>query len=265
MGRTALGVLDIGGRRNIVALGRYFGSQSLVNRAQALHTAFEGWSDAVLAALRRISVVRKNLTASGNSAALTRRFSRAKRYKRLDSRIEHSVVELEAIAEEELVYTDEIPELKRRLRAEELEESRGTKESALLDVSDTAPGMELIRLTNRDQLRDQFRDHAESGRMIEGALDAYFSSGADSSRQALASCRSALELLVRQITGQPDWRTGLDLLAEGSRKKLVSQTYAYLSGYGSHPGGRPTKKDVAYGIRLTIACGLWLLEPSAGH
>ena len=68
------------------------------------------------------------------------------------------------------------------------------------------------------------------------------------------------ELLVIEITGESNWRNGLVSIAEGSRKKLVSQTYGFLSGHGSHPGGNTTRKDAALGIRMAIATCLWLLE-----
>ena len=264
-GQLVLRLFDVNGRRSIVALGRYLGSQGLANRAQTLFNAIGDWHSETLSLLRTISVVRNDLTLRGNTATLTRRFARAKKYKRLDTRIEHAVAELEAITEEELVYNDEIPELKARRRREAIEERQQVKEQRLLDLSNVAPGLELIKLTNREQLRSQFASHHEVARMVEGALDAYSSTGADANRQALASCRSALELLVRETTGQTDWRTGLGQLAEGARKKLVSQTYAFLSGYGSHPGGTPTRKDAAYGIRLTIASCFWLMEPIQGN
>jgi hypothetical protein len=97
--------------------------------------------------------------------------------------------------------------------------------------------------------------------MLEGALDAYSLGGKDANRQSLASCRSALELLVIEITGEANWRYGLARIVEGGRKKLVSETYAFLSSHGSHPGGNTSRKDAALGIRMGIATCLWLLEP----
>lgn len=89
--------------------------------------------------------------------------------------------------------------------------------------------------------------------MLEGALDAYSFGGKEASREALASCRSALELLVIETTGGTNWRQGLATVAQGSRKKLVSDTYGFLSGYGSHAGGATTRNDATFGIRMTIA------------
>ena len=90
-------------------------------------------------------------------------------------------------------------------------------------------------------MRPCWRGHPEVARIIEGALDSYSFSGADANRQALASCRSALELLAKEITREDEWRVGLRKLAEGTREKLVGDAHGFLSGYGSHPGGRPTK------------------------
>jgi hypothetical protein len=96
--------------------------------------------------------------------------------------------------------------------------------------------------------------------MLEGALDTYSLGGKDANRQSLASCRSALELLVIEITGESNWRLGLARIVEGARKKLVSNTYGFLSGHGSHPGGTTSRRDAALGIRMTIAACLWLVE-----
>jgi hypothetical protein len=41
---------------------------------------------------------------------------------------------------------------------------------------------------------------------------------------------------------------------------MISDLYAFLSGYGSHPGGTPKKHDTELGIRQTIAVTLWLIS-----
>ncbi len=133
-----------------------------------------------------------------------------------------------------------------------------------MDVSTLALEADFVKLKSREELRQQLVGHPKVTNMIEGAIDAYSSKGADANRQSLASCRSALELLVKEVTGESQWREGLAHLVEGSRKKLISSTYGFLSGYGSHPGGNPIRKDVAYGIRMTIACCIWLLEHRQG-
>jgi len=180
----------------------------------------------------------------------------------LDTRIAHAVGELEAIAEEELVYNDDIPEFLKARRVRTLEERRRAREAKLLDLSSAMPGMESIELENREQLRTHFRGHDEIARMIEGALDASGSSGTDADRQALAWCRSAIEQAIFEATGERNFRAGLAKLATGTRRRTIGDTYGFLSGYGSHPGGKPTKKDVSYGIRMTIASCSWILENS---
>ena len=224
--------------------------------------SFEQSYQASLDRLRTISIARRNLTGHGNSGALAKRLARTRKFKRLDTQIAHAVGELEAIVEEELVYNDDIPEFIKARRVRVLEERRRAKEAMLLDLSSGIPGMESIKQENREQLRTHFRGHDEVARMIEGALDAYASSGADSDRQALASCRSAVEQAIFETTGERNFRVGLAKLATGSRQRIIGNTYGFLSGYGSHPGGKPTKKDVGYGIRMTIASCSWILEDS---
>ena len=262
---AGIGLADIvfdlrGYKRLVVAAGKYLAWSGLVNRSHALSTTFEQWCNETISKIRTISFARRNITPRGNSAALVTCLAKARMYKRLDTQISRAVGVLRAVAEDELVFNEDIHELITRRRQELIEERKRAKEEKLLDLSDVAPGIDLVKPVNREQLRAQFSNHIEVARMIEGALDAYSSHGADANRQALSSCRSALELLVRDLTGENEWRIGLFKIAEGTRRKVISDTYGFLSGYGSHPGGVPTKKDVAYGIRVSLASCLWLVE-----
>ncbi len=253
-------VFDLSGyKRGAAAAGRLLAWGNLAARSRNLSASFDQWYQEVLGLLRRVSIVRKNLTPRGNSAELVRRVATARSFKRLDTQIAKAVGALEAVAAEDLVYDHKISDLMASQQRERMDARRRAREAQLLDLTDLAPGMEIVRLANREQLRSRFTRHPDAGRMIEGALDAYNSAGSDANRQALASCRSALELLVLEKTGDREWRAGLASVASGSRKRLVSDTYAFLSGYGSHPGGEPTKRDVAYGIRMTLASCLWLM------
>ena len=262
--RLGVGVFDLtvglkGRKRLATALGKTWLRGNLVQRYSSLSKNFNQWYTETVAALRRISVARKNLARGGNSSVLVKRLAGAKTYRRLDTQIAKAVGNLEAIESEDLVYNDEIGEFRLQRSKEAFEERRRAKEEQLLDLRNVAPELGSVKLENRDELRSQLAGHLEVARMIEGALDTFSTTGADASRQALASCRSAIELLVIEITGEPEWRTGLSRLAEGTRKKLVAGTYGFLSGYGSHPGGVPTRRDAEYGIRMTIASCVWLM------
>jgi hypothetical protein len=262
--RLGIGVFDLavgltGRKRLAAAVGKAWLRGNLGQRYLSLTRSFDQWYTGAVEELRRISVARKNLARGGNSSAVVKRFAIAKANRRLDTQIAKAVGILEAIAEEDLVYNDEIAEVLTQRRKAAIEERRRANEERLLDLGKLAPELGFVRFENRDQLRTQLAGHLEVARMVEGALDALSSTGADTNRQALASCRSALELLVIEITGDHEWRIGLNKLAEGTRKKLVTNTYAFLSGYGSHPGGAPTTRDVEYGVRMTVASCLWLL------
>jgi hypothetical protein len=262
--RLGVGVFDLavglkGRKRLATALGKTWLRGNLVQRYSSMAETFDQWYTETVAALRKISIARKNLARGSNSSVLVTRLARAKTYRRLDTQIAKAVGTLEAVMSEGLVYNDEIDELRFQRRKEAQEGRRRVREEQLLDLRDVAPEPRSVKLENRDELRTELAGHPEVARMIEGALDTISTTGADANRQALASCRSATELLVIEITGEPEWRSGLSKLAEGTRKKLVAGTYAFLSGYGSHPGGVPTKRDAEYGIRMTIASCLWLL------
>ncbi|HEX9341648.1 MAG TPA: hypothetical protein VF992_10850 [Thermoplasmata archaeon] len=262
--QLGVGVFDLavglrGRKRLAAALGKTWLRGNLVQRYSSLTKNFDQWYTETVATLRRISVARKNLAHGGNSSALVKRLATAKTYRRLDTQIAKAVGTLEAIASEDLVYNDEIDELRFQRKKEAFEELRRGREEQLLDLRKVAPELGSVKLENRQELRTQLAGHPEVARMIEGALDTLSTTGADANRQALASCRSAIELLLIEMTGETEWRTGLNELAAGTRKKLVAGTYAFLSGYGSHPGGVTTKRDAEYGIRMTIASCLWLL------
>ena len=260
IGRRILGALNVERAQDLAALGHFVTAEGMVSRQNQLAESFEGWFQQALSRLRTISQARKNLTPSGISHSLAKRLARSRQYKRLDTQIAHAVGELEATAEEDLVYNDEIPKLLDERRKQAVEERRRAKEAQLLDLSDALPGMETVRLGNREQLRAHFGKHPEVAQMVEGALDAYASSGADASRQALASSRSAIEQAIAEATGERSFRAGLVKVASGTRRKVIGNTYDFLSGFGSHAGGRPTKKDAAYGIRMAIAGCSWILE-----
>ncbi len=262
--RLGVGVFDLavglkGRKRLATALGKTWLRGNLGQRYSSMTKNFDQWYTETVAALRRISFARKNLARGANSSVLVKRLAKAKTYRRLDTQIAKAVGTLEAIVAEDLVYNDEIGELRLQRSQEAFEERRRAKEEQLLDVRNVAPELGSVKLETRDELRTQLACHPEVARMIEGALDTLSTTGADADRQALASCRSAIELLVIEITGEHEWRNGLSKLAEGTRKKLVAGTYAFLSGYGSHPGGFPTRRDAEYGIRMTVASCLWLL------
>ncbi len=248
-GNAILGLFGVEGRRGLVAFGRYLGSSGLTTRTSALRSAFLQWHSEVLEKLRGVSTIRSKTSIKENSSVLARRFAKTKTYRRLDTQVARAVGELESILEEELVYNPEIPKI---LRTRE--------DKRLLDLSHLRLTERAWTLIDREQVTDALAAHPRVCKMLEGAMDAYSLGGRDADRQSLASCRSALELLVTEITGETNWRRGLEKLVEGSRKKLVSDTYGFLSGHGSHPWSTTTRRDAALGIRTTIAACLWLVE-----
>lgn len=258
--RSLLALFGVPRQRALVSLGKFQYGRNLQARYANLDRTFSQWFEDALSVLRGISIARRNLTTRGNSAVLSQRFSRAKRKARLDSRITASVGELETILEEDLVFNEDIKELLQNRRREALEERHKAREQQLLDIPAVPPGLDSLRFTNREQLREAFGPHKDAATFLEGAIDAHFSGGADAYGQALSSCRKGLELVVCEISSRPEWRSGLSRIAEGSRKKMVSDLYGFLSGYGSHSGGGPKKHDSELGIRQTIAITLWLIS-----
>ena len=182
-GRAILGLFGVEGRRGIVTFGRYLGSSGLTTRSSAVRSAFLQWHSEVLEKLRRISVIRSRKNLIENSSVLTRRFTRTKAYRRLDTQIARAVGELESILEDDLVYNEEIPKI-----------LRTRDDSRLLDLSKLSLPRRAWVLTDREHLTRALTAHPKVSQMLEGALDAYSLGGKDANRQSLSSCRSALEL-----------------------------------------------------------------------
>src|SRR6266508_1403363 len=72
MGRTVLRLLDVGGRRDLVSLGRLLGAQGLATRWNAGIQSFEQWYQGSLERLRTISIAKPSLTTHRNSGALAK-------------------------------------------------------------------------------------------------------------------------------------------------------------------------------------------------
>lgn len=71
---------------------------------------FERWERNVLSFLQQVSYPATGLTAPGNSHRLIQRIRRANRYKKLETRIQHIIVELQYMQKEGLVYNSSLPQ-----------------------------------------------------------------------------------------------------------------------------------------------------------
>lgn len=88
---------------------------------------------------------------------------------------------------------------------------------------------------------------------ILGAIERLEHGGFDANRQCLASCRNALENLVKEISGENNWQKGLKkIVTSKTRRETIKVTHQFLSAYGAH--GKDTKhEDAKSGVYQTIS------------
>ena len=87
---------------------------------------------------------------------------------------------------------------------------------------------------------------------LRGAYERYLEGGTDAYRQAIDSCRNALENFFKKITGNEKWKEGLnEVIPSKTLIKLIREIYSYLSGYGTHSPKKRRKEDALLAIRLT--------------
>ena len=80
---------------------------------QAIMTKYHeflcGWEGDVLSFLKQVSISTPILTTPGNSAKLTQRVRQADKYRRLETRVQHIIGELESMSKQDLVYNSNLP------------------------------------------------------------------------------------------------------------------------------------------------------------
>ncbi len=82
---------------------------------QTILQKYEGfvarWEDEVLNFLKQVSYPVPGIKAPGNSGSLTRRITRATRYKKLKTRLQHMILELQTMSKEGLAYNSSLPQV----------------------------------------------------------------------------------------------------------------------------------------------------------
>lgn len=243
---------DLSGyKRKATRVGKVIAQDNIVRRQKELEREYENWVLEVKTNLGKMSEVRKGLTKAGNSAYLARRFRKSQQYVRLTTQLAHGVMFLENLSERRVVWNEDIPEVlpepaKRRKKAE-----REKKAQRLIGP---------VGVDN-ELLESLLTRHPSELEAIQGAIAAYSAGTPDSGRQALNSCRNAIENLVIRLSGEANWALGLrKIIPSETRRKTIRQVYSYLSAYGTHGTANPSRTDVELGIRMTVAALQSILE-----
>ena len=242
---------DLSGyKRAVGRIGKGMAYSSVASKDTEVRAGYDAWEGTVRSTLRGISIVHNEVPRSPNSNVLVRRFDVSQRYARLDSRLEHGVRHLEGLAEKRLVRNEDLPALK-----------PPPVRKAVRPAVPEGPPLNPILVEGPQVLRllEPFPSEQQA---IEGALGVYQAKTPDYGRQALNSCRNAIENLTKLLSGEGDWNVGLTKVLTGdAERQIVRKAHVFLSAYGTHGKAGPDLSTIEMGISLTfVALRLLLIR-----
>jgi len=205
------------------------------------------------AKISQMSVNTKNLTISGNSHGLIRKFNRVRRIKDPILFFDNLMAVLEEIKRLDLIWNRDIS--KELTRRKELVEREKQERAKLRGTSGKITRIaRTIDLFNRLSIAEQLRKYPSVQNSILGALDRLQTNDPDAERHCITSCRAAIESLCIEIGKNRDWKKALNsIFPSETDRRQVKGVWNYLSGKGAHGGHKPTKKEAEYCLQITIA------------
>lgn len=210
--------------------------------------------------LSTVSVAKTSLTIHGNSAQLTGRLALNRSGEKPATRLGKAVRFLETLDGQTLVFNGDIPELLKLRQIAKAEDKKAKAQLRLMDLPALGPGFDHQKFPHRAALHARFAEYPAERQMVEGAMDAFVGDGPDRFRQALGSCRVALESMAKRITGHERWLNEIGKIGSDAARKIFRDLYDLLSSMGSHAGRSPTKHDAEFGIQQTLSCLIWLIN-----
>ncbi|HWG92292.1 MAG TPA: hypothetical protein VNZ52_15695 [Candidatus Thermoplasmatota archaeon] len=258
LGRLAARELGIGSVGQTLS-GILFDAE-LKKRGADIEARYRFFYNSVHEQLARTSVAKPTLRLGGNSAELVRRLARANDAVKLLTRVQRVNRFLERLAQEPLVHNGDIPALLKQRQIQRLQEERERKELRYIDLTDLPPGFVSIRFPNREALLSRLNEFPAVRETMEGAIHAASGDAPDGRQQALGSCRRALEVLGRELTGKGDWREVVLRVADEDVGALLKKLYSLLSAKGAHGGKRASEADVEFGTQQTFGALFWMIQ-----
>jgi len=214
----------------IKEIGNKMAKNVLAYQSKAAKTdvsfAADRWLNSITTFLNHISIVTFNVTEKGNSKNIIRKFNHAKKGVKAETKINRGLKALNELLTYDLVYNHDLKNIigERKLRSIQVKE--------------------LKKLLN---------NHPSVLESVLGAIERIEKGGFDANRQCLSSCRNAIENLVKEISGENDWRKGLKIIVQSkTRQNTVKNTHRFLSAYGVH-GREVNKEDAKSGLDQTMA------------
>lgn len=251
----------LGRSRFAKKVGRLAGHTLLDAGEKRFQAEVDAWSQRVVFRLEGVSVVRRNLTTSGNSSQVVGKFLATRQAAKPETRVRRGIDCLQRLAASQLVYNTEIPELLKLRQKEALDERRRQAELRMLDLPGS-PGIDALRFPHRAALLDYLQAFPEERVMIIGAMDAIVGDSPERIRHSAASARSALESAAARATGEPSWHSALPLIraaAPDEVGKLFVNTHRLLSSL-THPGRRGSEALAELAVKNTLNLLVWLIQ-----
>jgi hypothetical protein len=208
------------------------------------------------------SIADESLRASPNSAKLLRRFGPTLDRGAPETRIRVLIRALDQISYMPLIPNQEVPRLHERHQFGRARDRTARSAPELAD---------LLQRLQGPQDAEYYAARLSSVRMvpkvaesIDGAITRLKEGGSDAYRQGAASLRIAFELLVTELTGDKDWRSGVGRLMQSDEERGIARRLHRLLSRSVHPGHVPSKEDLQLALDLfaTVATRLVQLRSS---
>jgi hypothetical protein len=226
---------DLSGHKRIAAgLGKRILTNSIKTREAKLTQEYHEWKLTVDKTLQNYSTSQLNGKSSNKRLTLKEQFDCTQRNARLETNLRKGIMFLESSAERGLTSLDAVS----------VKREPGIRIPKNLDSSIG---------TNARSVLSKLKGHPEVQKSIEGALSVITSQSPDYVRQALGSCRTAIENLVRGLSGEGDWSLGLTkIVKHATERKTIKAAYSYLSAFGTHSINGPSRDNALIGINLAL-------------
>ena len=199
------------------------------------------WLERINQFLSSVSKLTSTVNARGNSKILKAKLNHARKAVKGETKIGRGLKALGELKGYDLAYNSE---LKQVLKDRKL---KGARSKRYQHFSKDAKAL----LGKYPSELESFLGEVE--RLEEGGLDAY--------RQCLSSCRNCIENLSKRVSGENGWRDGMrKLVSSKTQRKLINDTYQFLSAYGVHGKEVPNESEAEVGLSQTISAVRLLLK-----
>ena len=226
-----------GHKRTATGLGKRLMSNSIKARETEITQEYDGWKSSVDSLLANYVLTVSEIHSTKSKLTLKEQFDKTQTYTKLETNLRKGIVFLEEVADKGLI-----------VKHIEHVSKEHKQELQVPDYFDNSLGVNARNILSR------LNAYPVVQKAIEGAFSVVASHGPDYERQAMSSCRSAIESVVREISGEGDWSVGLTkIVKHETDRKTVRMAYSYLSGFGTHSVNVPSQDNVQIGITLSMA------------